>query len=126
MGQVTDLTGKKFGRLTVIERAENKKEGRVCWKCKCDCGNETIVTGKNLRSGHTTSCGCLKIERCKRRLIDLTGKRFGRLTVIERAENDKSGNPFWKCKCDCGNETNSKWRFIAKWKYTKLWMLSQR
>jgi hypothetical protein len=105
MGQVIDLTGNKFGRLTVIERDENKKSGRICWKCKCDCGNETVVVGKNLQKGTTKSCGCLKIEKSKGRLIDLTGTKFGRLTVIERAENDKRGQPFWKCKCDCGNET---------------------
>lgn len=55
-----DLTGMKFGRLTVIERAENKN---ACWRCKCDCGNEVVVNGDNLRSQHTLSCGCLQKER---------------------------------------------------------------
>lgn len=105
MKQFTDLTGKKFNRLTVIERAENNKEGRICWKCRCDCGKETIVLGKYLLNNNTKSCGCLKIEKSKGRLIDLTGKKFGRLTVIERAENNKRGQTFWKCKCDCGKET---------------------
>lgn len=61
MGRVKDLTGQKFGRLTVIERAENK--GRyTCWKCRCDCGNEVVVQGTSLKSGATRSCGCLRNE----------------------------------------------------------------
>lgn len=57
MGKCIDLTGQKFGRLTVIKRAENKGT-RATWLCKCDCGNELIVVGKNLRTGNTKSCGC--------------------------------------------------------------------
>ena len=56
--KAVDLTGQKFGFLTVIERAENKRGVR--WKCKCDCGNETIVNSRDLKSGNTKSCGCLK------------------------------------------------------------------
>ena len=61
MTKMIDLTGRKFERLTVIERAENKGE-RVCWKCKCDCGKEVIVYSKTLLSGATKSCGCLHKE----------------------------------------------------------------
>lgn len=57
-----DLTGQKFGRLTVLERAENKN-GYVRWKCRCDCGNEKIVMSYQLRKGGTQSCGCLQKER---------------------------------------------------------------
>lgn len=57
-----DLTGQKYGRLTVIERDFSKKT--TAWKCKCDCGNYTIVTTRNLRQkGYSTkSCGCLNKE----------------------------------------------------------------
>ena len=59
MPKLVDLTGQRFGYLTVIERAPNK--GRfVAWKCNCDCGNETVVTGQDLRTSHTRSCGCLQ------------------------------------------------------------------
>lgn len=61
-----DLTGKKFGRLTVIERAgtsRNDGQGRPTWKCQCDCGNTTVVIGANLRAGLTRSCGCLRREK---------------------------------------------------------------
>ena len=57
-----DLTGKTFGRLTVIARAENKGK-HVQWKCCCGCGNFCIVRGSDLKSGDTQSCGCLNKER---------------------------------------------------------------
>lgn len=56
-----DLTGQKFGRLTVIRRAENKGKS-VCWLCKCDCGNEVEVRSADLRNGMSKSCGCLRDE----------------------------------------------------------------
>lgn len=60
-----DLTGKVFGRLTVIERAGTYRldgQYRPTWLCQCDCGNQVIVIGANLRSGMTHSCGCLRRE----------------------------------------------------------------
>ncbi len=62
-----DLTGKSFGRLTVVEYSHTNKHGVAMWKCKCDCGNERIVAGAHLRSGHTTSCGCFNLEAIKKR-----------------------------------------------------------
>jgi len=60
MGKFQDLTGLKFGKLTVIERAENSPIGHTRWDCRCECGNETIVSSSDLKSGNTKSCGCLK------------------------------------------------------------------
>ena len=62
MSMVKDLTGKVFGRLTVIKRAENDKNGRARWLCKCSCGNESVKTGKLLLNGHCKSCGCGEYE----------------------------------------------------------------
>ena len=59
--KLIDLTGQKFGRLTVIKRAENKGK-RVAWLCKCECGNEIVIIGSNLKNGSTKSCGCYKKE----------------------------------------------------------------
>ena len=59
---VVDITGKRFGRLTVISRSGSNKRGNAKWLCKCDCGNHTTVLGNKLRSGHTQSCGCLHKE----------------------------------------------------------------
>ena len=59
-----DLTGQRFGRLVVIGRSEEK---RSYWNCKCECGNEIIVRGDSLRSGHTKSCGCYKDEMASKK-----------------------------------------------------------
>lgn len=59
---VKDLTGKKFGRLTVVEFAESKN-GRTYWLCECDCGNKKIVRGAHLKNGDTVSCGCYREEK---------------------------------------------------------------
>lgn len=53
-----DETGNRYGRLTVVSRAENTKRGLARWNCVCDCGNTTVVIGNNLRNGNTVSCGC--------------------------------------------------------------------
>ena len=65
MGRFHDLTGQRFGQLLVIERAEDKTTGlkpKVMWRCRCDCGKETIVWGSSLTQGTTVSCGCKKIK----------------------------------------------------------------
>lgn len=60
---VKDIIGQKFGRLTVIARHPvNSNDRKARWICKCDCGNEIVVTGKALRKGTTQSCGCLRRE----------------------------------------------------------------
>jgi len=56
-----DLTGRKFGRLTVLARAANRGIV-VCWICRCDCGNNTTVRSASLKKGMTKSCGCLYAE----------------------------------------------------------------
>ena len=63
-----DLTGMKFGRLTVIERVGNTKSRAARWKCRCSCGKEKIVTGSHLLSGATQSCGCLWSDVVKKNL----------------------------------------------------------
>lgn len=65
MGRFVDITGERFGRLTVI-RLYRKGSGKPCrqpeWLCKCDCGNEVIVRRGNLHTGNTKGCGCLRYE----------------------------------------------------------------
>ena len=92
--------GNKYGALTVIARGPNTNEGRAQWVCECECGNQTVVLGKNLRSGNTKSCGCLKSKQPAARK-DLTGQRFGRLVVLGEPKNGERGT-IWKCLCDCG------------------------
>ena len=102
--QAEDLTGRQFGWLTVLHRAENAKNGKVCWRCKCRCGNEVVVRANALKSGHVQSCGCKRHDP-PYNMHDLTGRRFGRLTVLYRADReDRVKNSYWHCRCDCGNE----------------------
>ena len=94
-----ELTGSKFGRWSVLARQENG------WLCRCECGTERIVRVDGLESGKSTSCGCFHREQAARRLsglvVDLSGKRFGRLLVISRSAR-KGSRIRWICKCDCG------------------------
>jgi hypothetical protein len=62
MPPVKDLTGQRFGRLTVIERASNAANGAVRWRCLCDCGKETVSWKKTLLERRAKSCGCLHGE----------------------------------------------------------------
>lgn len=63
-----DLTGHRYGRLTVIRESPNRgTPKRVRWVCRCDCGNETTVSGNAMRRGNTRSCGCLISEGVRRR-----------------------------------------------------------
>lgn len=106
---VINEVGHSYGRLTVLERAGSDKDGKALWKCQCECGNYTVVSGKALRKGTTLSCGCYNKDIIsKRSLHDLSGMRFGMLTVISRAETvykNNSQNTCWLCQCDCGNYT---------------------
>lgn len=78
MPKFVDLTGQRFGRLTVIERSEKTtKSCSVYWKCICDCGNETIVARNNLKGRRMTkSCGCLSKELLKSRYRKMLEKRL--------------------------------------------------
>lgn len=105
---VENLIEQKFGRLTVLELTDKKKSKHWLWKCKCDCGNICYVLASSLKSGRTTSCGCYRKERLskinRQRALDLSGKKFERLTVLEKTnKRDNNKSVIWKCKCDCGN-----------------------
>lgn len=65
--RLIDLTGRTFGRLTVVGRASNDGRGKARWMCRCTCSELVIVKGDNLRNGHTQSCGCLSVETTKLR-----------------------------------------------------------
>ena len=58
-----DLKNKRFGKLLVLEKIGKDKSRNVMWKCKCDCGNETTSTSRDLNRGHKTSCGCYQKQR---------------------------------------------------------------
>ncbi len=99
MGKKIDLVGRKFGKLTVLEECSRSKNGSIKWLCECECGNKAIVRSDELRSGHTSSCGCLP----KSVPEDLKGKRFGKLTVLSEDCRSDNGVIWWQCLCDCGS-----------------------
>lgn len=106
MAKKIDITGQKFGRLTVIEDVGRNKRKQVIWLCKCECGNTVKTNCTSLRNGNTTSCGCYNKEVIgKRNRIDLSNQKFGKLTVIKECGKDKHKNFIWLCECDCGNTT---------------------
>ena len=102
MGKIKDITGQRFGKLTVIEMTNERRNRQIVWKCQCDCGNITYVTGGSLRSGHTSSCGCTHYQK---KAEDLSGKKFGKLTVLHRNYTKEciDRKVFWDCQCECGN-----------------------
>lgn len=114
LGKGKDLRGKKFNRLTPLYPLEKRVKRAIVWHCKCDCGNECDVIGSHILSGHTKSCGCMMIESSKRtgskKFIDLTGQKFGKLTVIKRVDDyiTPGGNNHqvrYLCQCDCEKNT---------------------
>lgn len=132
MGKRLDLVGQKFNRLEVIEFAYIDKWHHSCWRCICVCGNEVIVVGKEITSGRTKSCGCLKIEllikRCKGRKLSketraniskaLTGGKLSKETR-KRMSESKKGIKFseehkrnmseaWKKRAPMSEETKKK------------------
>ncbi len=113
-----DLTGRKFGRLTVIARGEdyvnpNSGKRRPRWICKCDCGCSALCQAGALKNGRAKSCGCLRNEIIKQprgpnheRQIDITWQRFGKLTAIKPVGKSGHNGILWECRCDCGNIIN--------------------
>ena len=97
----TNLYNQKLGKLTVIDW-----EGQGKWLCECECGNKVSVQTDNLKNGNTQSCGCLQKQRTSEvSFKSQIGKIYGKLTVIERVENNRFGQVCYKCKCECGGET---------------------
>jgi len=107
-----ELAGKKFGKLLVLSKDAGPDTRNSYWRCRCDCGNEVIVAGISLKSGRTVSCGCVNQQK-REDFDDKTGQRFGRLTVIKKAEKRKSGRIAWLCECDCGNYCEVETRNLA-------------
>lgn len=104
--RINDLTGQKFGMLTVINRVVNKGK-QVRYLCRCDCGNEKIFYSTNLTRGLSTSCGCFRKENLSQLYFqDLTGLQFGRLTVKGLNSYDAASRTYyWDCICECGTQT---------------------
>ncbi len=112
------VIGKKFGRLLATDYIAGTKYVQAQITCKCDCGTIKSVGVKDLKSGHTQSCGCLHIESLKifkkgslqsARVRTATakdkiiGQKFGRLLVTEYIAGVGNISQRLVCSCDCGN-----------------------
>lgn len=102
-----NLIGQRFSRLVVLEYADKDHQvyyngiHKTTWKCQCDCGNICYVTSENLKRGDTPSCGCITKENQHARLKDLSGQKFGHLTVLKWLGTINK-NSKYLVKCDCG------------------------
>lgn len=99
-----DLTGRTSGKLTVLKFAGNNKWGNATWQCRCSCGKEVTVSGKQLTRKDarvTKSCGCV----VRKHQQPKAGDKYGRLTIIGRAPSAPSGSKRYLCLCECGNST---------------------
>lgn len=96
-----DLTGQRFGRWTVCGYS-----GAGKWECQCECGKCDSVAGASLRFNKSKSCGCLASEVASARALELSGRRFGRITVLSlhSSTDTKQGVTCrrWNCVCECG------------------------
>ena len=104
--------GDKYNHWNVIERAPDRN-GRVYWKCQCDCGNYSEVTSNHLLHNKSTQCmTCANSQ-------DLIGKKFDKLTIIKRLPNEdrNKGNVKWLCRCDCGKEIIRSTSYLNKSTY---------
>lgn len=108
--RLDDLTGRRYGRLVVIERSENKGE-KTCWVCKCDCGNMLLVMSNSLKSGHTSSCGCFQKEEIRRRSLkhDGTETRLYRIWRGMKTRCKLKTNPAYKWYGERGIKICREW-----------------
>lgn len=93
-----DLKGQRFGKLVVTEATDQRKNGYIVWRCRCDCGNEILVDVRKLRRGTAQDCGCSSVKG----ETDLRRQRFGKLIVVSQTDRKGSSGWYWLCKCDCG------------------------
>ena len=91
MSKLLDLTGRKINLLTVLARSGEDKYGHPMWLCRCECGNELVVHGANLRTGRMVSCGCFRRAR------------MGSLNVTHGCRHERTYNIWARMKQRCTN-----------------------
>lgn len=107
MGQFKDLTGQRFGNLTVLRYQSMGKDGAL-YLCKCTCGKEKVYAGARLPRISIYSCGCIKNPKNntkayldRSRIIDKLGHKQGHLTAV-KFEGVWNRTAYWLCECVCG------------------------
>lgn len=105
MPAFTDLTGRVFGRLTVLGHTGRPGHPRITWRCSCACGGEVLVARTNLHNGHTRSCGCLNVEEIKKRRTT-HGATAGHSATT-------TYNVWLGMKGRCSNPNNHIWKYYG-------------
>ena len=96
-----DRVGEKYNRLTIIEYL--RKEGK--YRYRCDCGTVGVTKCGYILYGSTKSCGCLNNEKRKKKVTDIAGRTFGKLTTISPGNRaNRNGSRYWLCHCECGQD----------------------
>lgn len=96
MGACINITGQRFGRLTVLQKAKSRN-GRSAWLCRCDCGVEKDILTQSLRSGLTKSCGCYSLE---------VSASLGRASATHGLTKSPEYSVFSGIKRRCNNEND--------------------
>lgn len=100
--RLIDLSGKRFGKLTVIERVGTDRNKRPLWLCLCDCGTEKLINGSSLRNGDTVSCGCYgKEQRLKSH-------------ISHQKTNTRLFNVWQNIKRRCYTKTNPSYKYYGE------------
>ena len=123
MSYLKDITGQRFGRLTVIERVPSYNTNAM-WLCKCDCGNYTKALGSTLRSGGSKSCGCLRREltSASMRTHGDSGTRLARIWYTMRQRCGNKNNPEYSEYGGRGIEVCNEWQ--SDFEPFRAWALS--
>ncbi len=106
--KTSDLIGRTYNYLKIVGIDHYNPRGFAYVNCKClACGKNVVMLANNVKRGTSKSCGCMRGKFIsKARLEDLSGKKFGYLTVIKQdPDSIGSHDSVWICKCDCGNYT---------------------
>lgn len=116
MGTLVDITGEVFGRLTAVRRegtyVSPKGSKSATWLCRCECGNEVMIRGKDLRDGKTKSCGCLHLERATRLgAANSKGDEVEYLAAHARVRRARGRAATHPC-ADCGVQAGE-WSYIG-------------
>jgi hypothetical protein len=102
MSPIIDITGNKYGKLTVNRRSELRNiSGDILWECVCDCGNLKYCTSGNLRNGDAKSCGCIRNVNYD----SFIGNKYGRLTILSFTKNKKKV----RVSCECNRICLKNW-----------------
>lgn len=105
------ISGKRFGSLVVVRKTDELyADGSYLYECKCDCGGIIKTTSTKLLSGRIKNC-----DSPIHKVGNLTGQRFGKLTVTSFSHTEKAKS-YWNCQCDCGNMTVAKGNSLSSGK----------